>query len=174
MSLSDLLKATGAADALKTGGVALIILCTLAQIAPIKLNPWTWIWKMIVAFFFFFDRKIGEGLNGEVITKLGVISGRLDDMGHRLDALEVYNKAQDEKHAEEKALDARRRILRFGDEIRNKVRHSKEHFTNMFRDIKYYRTYCDTHPNFENGEVVNTIEIIEETHKKCVRENDFL
>lgn len=174
MSLSDLLKATGAADALKTGGVALIILCTLAQIAPIKLNPWTWIWKMIVAFFKWLGRKIGEGLNGEVITKLGVISGRLDDMGHRLDALEVYNKAQDEKHAEEKALDARRRILRFGDEIRNKVRHSKEHFTNMFRDIKYYRTYCDTHPNFENGEVVNTIEIIEETHKKCVRENDFL
>lgn len=174
MSLSDLLKATGAADALKTGGVALIILCTLAQIAPIKLNPWTWIWKMIVAFFKWLGRKIGEGLNGEVITKLGAISGRLDDMGHRLDALEVYNKAQDEKHAEEKALDARRRILRFGDEIRNKVRHSKEHFTNMFRDIKYYRTYCDTHPNFENGEVVNTIEIIEETHKKCVRENDFL
>lgn len=174
MSLSDLLKATGAADALKTGGVALIILCTLAQIAPIKLNPWTWIGKLIATFFRWLAGRIGEAINGKVIDKLGNIDGRLSEMENRLNALEGYNHAQDEKHAEEKALDARRRILRFGDEIRNKVRHSKEHFTNMFRDIKYYRTYCDTHPNFENGEVVNTIEIIEETHKKCVRENDFL
>lgn len=174
MSISDILKTAGAADALKTGGLTLIVLFTLLQISPIKINPWSKIGKMIAAFFKWLAGRIGKGLNGEVIIELGNIGGRLSDMENRLDALENYNRTQDEKHAEEKALDARRRILRFGDEIRNKVRHSKEHFTNMFRDIKYYRTYCDAHPNFENGEVVNTIEIIEETHKKCVRENDFL
>ena len=174
MSLSDLLKTIGAANALKTGGLTLIIFFTLVQLAPIKLNPWSWIWKMIVAFFKWLGRKIGEGLNGEVITKLGVIGGRLDDMGHRLDALEVYNKAQDKKHDEENALAARRRILRFGDEVRSKVRHSEEHFNNVFEDIKGYNTYCDSHKDFENEKVKSTIEIIKETYKKCQRENDFL
>lgn len=167
MSLSDLLKATGAADALKTGGVALVILCTLAQIAPIKLNPWTWLWGLVKKIGGTIAKHVGRGINAEVMTELGSISKRLK-------ALEDNDQQQDKDRAEDKALDARRRILQFADEIRRKVRHSEEHFNNVFEDIRYYKKYCGDHKDFENDKARISMEIIEETYKKCQRENDFL
>lgn len=169
-----MLKLISSMDAVKKGGVLLLVACTLLQIAPIRINPWSWIGKLISAFFKWLGDKIGKGLNGEVIEKLGGIGKKLVEMENRLDALEVYNQMQDEKHAEEKALDARRRILRFGDEVRSKVRHSEEHFNNVFEDIKYYKSYCAEHTDFENDKAQTTIKIIKETYEKCNHENDFL
>lgn len=167
MSLSDLLKATGATDALKTGGVALIILCTLAQIAPIKLNPWTWLWGLVKKIGGTIAKHVGRGINAEVMTKLGGIE-------ERLDVLEKNDQQQDSIRAEDKALDARRRIIQFGDEIKRKVRHSEERFNSILEDTKFYKDYCKAHPEFENDKAKFSTEIIEETYKKCFRENDFL
>lgn len=167
MSLSDLIKATGAADALKTGGLTLVILCTLAQIAPIKLNPWTWLWGLLKKLGNRIAKSIGSALNAEVMTKLGGIE-------ERLDVLEKNDQQQDSIRAEDKALDARRRIIQFGDEIRSKVRHSEERFNNILEDARFYKKYCKDHPEFENDKAKISIEIIEETYKKCLHENDFL
>ena len=174
MNVAQFLESTGTGEAVGKCGIALAVLFTLLQIAPIKINPWSWIGKTIGSFFGWLGRKIGKGLNGEVVSKLGDINTRLDDMESRLGDLEEHNRAQDANDAEEKALDARRRILRFGDEIRNSVRHSKEHFDNIFDDIKYYKKYCKEHESFENDRVHISIKIIEETYEKCIRENDFL
>ena len=40
------------------GGIAFVVL-TLVQIAPVKLNPWTWL-----------ARAIGRAINGDVLRKL--------------------------------------------------------------------------------------------------------
>ena len=174
MDLSKLLEATGLSDALAKSGILFVIVCTLLQIAPIKINPWSWIGKLIGTFFHWLGSRIGKALNGEVMAKLGAMDSRLDDMETRLGDLEEHNRTQDASNAEEKALDARRRILSFGDEIRSGVRHSKERFDNIFEDIKYYKDYCDNHRSFENDRVHISIDIIESTYKKCTLENDFL
>ena len=149
-----------------SGGVTLIIL-TLLQIAPVKINPWSWLAKRLGGFFGWLAKRIGKAINGEVISELGEIKRKLAD-------LEERDRSQDLARSEDKALDARRRILQFADEIRRKVRHSEEHFNNVFEDIKYYKTYCREHADFENDKARISIKIIEDTYEKCSRENDFL
>lgn len=167
MSVSEFMASIEAGQVLGKCGIALVILFTLLQIAPIKVNPWSWLGKLVGRFFGWLGKRIGKTINGEVISELGEIKNRLSE-------LEKHDERQDAERAEDKALDARRRILQFADEIRRKVRHSEEHFNNVFEDIKYYKTYCDDHKSFENDRARISIKIIEETYERCTRENDFL
>lgn len=149
-------------ELLAVGG-GLLLVMTLVQIAPIKVNPWSFIGKLITKGF----TAIGKAFNAEVTKELAEVKGKLSE-------LEKHNSRQDREREEDKALDARRRILQFADEIRRKVRHSEEHFNNVFEDINYYKTYCREHADFENDRARVSIKIIEETYEKCSRENDFL
>ena len=153
MSVSEFMASIEAGQVLGKCGIALVILFTLLQIAPIKVNPWSWLGKLVGRFFGWLGKRIGKTINGEVISELGEIKNRLSE-------LEKHDERQDAERAEDKALDARRRILQFADEIRRKVRHSEEHFNNVFEDIKYYKTYCDDHKNFENDRARISIKII--------------
>ena len=54
-------------DIFLNGGGILLILMTLVQIAPIKINPWSAIAKLI-----------GRAINGEVLKKLDSVEKRLD------------------------------------------------------------------------------------------------
>ena len=131
------------------GGGALVVLMTIVQITPIKLNPWSWIGRMI-----------GRAINGEVLEKVDALSKDVKK-----------NKADDD---EQWASLSRTHILRFGDEILHGVAHSKEHFDQVLRDIKKYEMYCDTHPDYLNGVAHATIQQIKKTYQKCLDENDFL
>jgi hypothetical protein len=75
---------------------------------------------------------------------------------------------------ERSALEARRRILRFNDELLNHVMHSKEYFDEILSDIDIYERYCREHPNFPNNKTVMSIEHIKECYKKCEKEDSFL
>lgn len=125
-------------------------------IPPIKLKPWSWIAKWI-----------GKAINGNVISELNGIKGEIGE-------IKKQNKQQDDERMLDKALDARRRILQFADEIRRGVRHSYEHFTNVSEDITFYEKYCDDHPKFENDRAKVSIKIINDTYERCIKENDFL
>lgn len=46
-------------EILADGGISLLVLMTLVQIAPIKINPWSWL-----------ATAIGRAVNAEVIKKL--------------------------------------------------------------------------------------------------------
>lgn len=131
------------------GGGVLVILMTLIQITPIKLNPWSWIAK-----------AIGRAINGEVLEKVNKLSKEVQSMK--------------EEDAEEWASLSRMHILRFGDELLHGVSHSKEHFDQILNDITKYETYCDEHPAYKNNVARATIKQIKNTYQKCLDENDFL
>lgn len=131
------------------GGGILMVLMTLVQISPVKINPWSWI-----------GRVIGRAINGEVLEKVDNLS---NDVKH--------NKEDDD---EKWASLSRTHILRFGDEILHGVNHSKEHFDQIMRDISNYEQYCDTHPNYLNGVAHATIQQIKKAYQKCLDENNFL
>lgn len=131
------------------GGGALLILMTLIQITPIKLNPWSWI-----------GRIIGRLINGEVLEKVDALS---EDVKR--------NKNDDD---EQWASLSRTHILRFGDELLHNVKHSKEHFDQVLLDIKKYEEYCDSHPNYLNNVAHATIQRIKKTYQECLEKNDFL
>ena len=131
------------------GGGAILVLMTLIQITPIKLNPWSWI-----------GRCIGRAINGEVLEKMEALSQDVKK-----------NKSDDD---EQWASLSRSHILRFGDELLHGVAHSKEHFDQILLDISKYEQYCDAHPEYLNNIAHATIEQIKKTYQKCLEENTFL
>ena len=131
------------------GGGALLIIMTLVQITPIKLNPWTWL-----------GRCIGRMINGEIITKVDNLSAELAD-----------HKA---KSAERDATQCRARILRFGDEILHGIPHSKEHYEQILIDIDSYEEYCDDHQEYKNNVAVATITHVKKMYQKHLEEDSFL
>ena len=167
MSITSFLNTIGAGEMVGKCGFALVIAFTILQIMPIKINPWSWIGRMIGRFFSWLGKSIGKAINGDVITELKEIKVRVID-------LERHDERQDSDRAMDKALDARRRILRFADEVRRKEKHSKEHFDNIFEDIKCYKQYCKERPDFTNDRAKISIKIIEETYELCNHENSFL
>lgn len=122
---------------------------TLLQIAPIKIDPWSWL-----------ARKIGRAINGEVLDKVDQLEKRVDNLKGFMD--------------ERAAKDARTRVLRFGDECLHGDKHSKEHYDQILRDITEYETYCDEHPGFQNNMAVLTIGSIKSNYQRRLADHDFL
>jgi hypothetical protein len=133
---------------LYSGGIIFVIL-TLIQIAPIKINPWSWI-----------GRAIGRAINGEVIATVAALRE------------DVKNNKNDDD--ERWASLSRSHILSFGDEILHGVAHSKERFDQILLDISKYEKYCDAHPEYLNNIAHETIKQIKKTYQKCLEENTFL
>ena len=101
-----------------------------------------------------------DAINGEVIAKV-------DQLERDLEAMKA---AQEERDA----ISCRSRILHFGDETIHGVRHTKEHFEQILRDITSYEQYCEEHPHFENNTTVLTSQRIKDIYEECLKTADFL
>lgn len=130
-----------------TGG--LVVLLTLVQVSPIKLNPWSYI-----------ARGIGSAINKDVIEKV-------EEMNKKVISLE---KKMDERNA----TLCRTHILRFGDEIMHDQLHSYEHYQQILIDIDTYEKYCENHPEYKNNVAGQTIKHIKKMYQKHLDENSFL
>lgn len=102
-----------------------------------------------------------------------------------IDALDKRNSMQDDnlkqtinslinKIDRNHVIEARIRILRANDEIRQGVHHSYEYFRQLHQDITEYEKYCVEHPEFKNNEAVNSIEYINRIYQECLDSNSFL
>lgn len=131
------------------GGGALLVLLTLIQVAPVKVNPWSAIAK-----------AVGRAINSEVLDKVGKLEKELQSVQSSM--------------LEEKAVNCRARILRFGDECLHGERHTKDHFDQTLRDIAFYERYCGDHKDFENNVTGLTSDRIKEIYRHCLDNNDFL
>lgn len=142
----------------KIARVIVIVLTgmTLIQIAPIKIDPWTAL-----------ARAIGRALNHD-------ISVSVDKVNSKVDSLSVSVSSLKSEMQEKAAIDARARILVFGDECRRGVRHSKDCFDSIFADITTYEQFCTEHPNFKNNMTVVTVQYINKIFQHCLETNDFL
>ena len=128
--------------------IVLALISGLVEISPIKFNPWSAIKNFFTA-------------NTKILAAL-------ENLDARVKNLEINN-------AEEKAVNARIRILRFGDEILHHINHTKEHYEQTMMDIDLYETYCDEHPDFKNQITIMNIQIIKEQYAKCLRgDSEFL
>lgn len=141
-----------------TGGIAILaaILASIFEVSKIEINPWSSLFGYI-----------GRAINKDVIDKVDALEKQVIKIQEDADAREA-------KADERDANAARARILRFGDECLHDVKHSKEHFDEIMRDIKDYETYCDTHPHFENNTAVHTIDLINEIYHDRMRDHSFL
>lgn len=163
MTVADIFKAIGGdlscllQDYGLIGAIILFGGMTVVQVIPsIEFNPWSSLAK-----------AIGKAINTEVIEKVSSLEKTVAEVK----AEQLKAKAAEE---ERNAKGARTRILRFGDEVRNQERHTKEHFDDVLRDITGYEDYCNSHPHFQNSQAVLTIEHIRSVYRERLSKNDFL
>lgn len=131
------------------GGGGFIVLLTLLQIAPIKINPWSSI-----------ARAIGRAINADVIEELRETRSRLD----------AHIKADEEYNA-----DARRtRILRFNNELIRDIPHTREDFIDVLADIDFYEEFCRKHPDYMNNRAAHAIANIGRVYDERLHKHDFL
>lgn len=141
--------------------ILIIALLSLIQITPLKINPWSWLGK-----------QIGRAINKEVLEKQEEF--QVESQGYRK-RNDLQIKSIECKLDKQAAEGARNRILRFGDEVKNKqLRHSEEYYNQILADITDYGNYCKEHPNFQNERTVVTTKIIKEAYEEHVKNNDFL
>jgi hypothetical protein len=136
-------------DIVKWVASGLVALSVFIEITPIKLNPWSWVAK-----------KIGRAINEEVIEKVDHLENELEEI-----------KRSDEVN---RAKQNRTVILRFGDELRIGIKHSKESFDNILGTISDYDLYCANHPEFKNRITEINEKYISDIYDKCLRDNTFL
>lgn len=144
------------AEILLAGGGGLLVLLTLIQITPIKINPWSAIAK-----------AIGRAINGEVIGMLSEVKSKQESTSDRLNE---HIRLDDERNADEH----RARILRFNNELIRDIPHTKEEFIDILADIDSYEQYCTKHPEYKNNRAVHAIANIGRVYDERLQKHDFL
>lgn len=136
-------------ELLTGGGGLLLIALTLVQLAPIKINPWSWIAK-----------TVGRAINAEVTAELAAIKTKLDQ-----------HVTMDDRRT---ADGHRARILHFNNELLRDIDHTKEEFIEVLTEIDAYERYCQEHPDYPNNRAVLAIENIRSNYKERLQKHDFL
>lgn len=131
------------------GGGVLVVLLTLVQIAPVKVNPWSAIAK-----------AVGRAVNADVAKELCEIKKKLDD-----------HVTMDDRRT---ADGHRTRILHFNNELLRSIDHTEEEFNEVLAEIDAYEEYCEEHPEYPNNRAVLAIENIQSNYKERLQKHDFL
>ena len=143
-------------DILWGGGGIVLVLLTLIQIAPIRINPWTAIGK-----------AIGRALNSDVLKDLDEVK---KSQKSTQDRLESHIKTDDERDADRH----RARILQFNNELLRNIPHTREDFIEVLSEIDCYEHYCKTHPDYKNNRAVHAIGNIGRVYDERMKKHDFL
>lgn len=126
-----------------------LILMSIIQIAPIKINPWTK-----------FAKWIGRIFTGDIADKVDNIEEKLD---------------QHIRESDERDLRQRREsILDFASAIAaDKRRYSKEQYEQMLHECDDYLMYCER-KKFKNAVAEESIGLIRDRYSERLAENSFL
>ena len=125
-----------------------VLLLTIIQIAPIKINPWD---KILVWF--------GNHMNADIVKRVDVIEEKLDE--HIRDS------------SEERIRKIRADILDFGNACMNGRPHTKEEFEFVISECDAYEKHIEK-MQIRNGVATATIKEVRRLYEKHLRENTFL
>ena len=136
---------------------------TLIEVCPIKINPWSWIFKMLKILW----RSFCRSLNSDVLDKLSALE---KGQGATQAQLEKHIAMDDEREADK----VRASILHFNNELPREIPHTKEEFVEILAKIDWYNDFCDTHKDYRNCRAVHAIANIERVYDERLQKHDFL
>lgn len=136
---------------------------TLVQISPIKINPWSWLWKMLKNIWAGFCRS----LNAPVLAAVETVKKDLLDTKK---ALDTHIAMDDEREADK----VRASILHFNNELMREIPHTEEEFVEILSKIDWYNEYCREHKNYKNSRAVHAIANILRVYDERLAKHDFL
>ena len=136
-------------EMLMGGSGLLVLLLSIIQIAPIKLNPWSAI-----------ARAIGNAINADLLKKLSKTESMLQEH------MEMDDKRNADMH--------RWRILGFNNELLQDVPHTREDFIDILAEIDEYADFCKNHPDYKNNRATHAIGNIGRVYDDRLKKHDFL
>ena len=136
---------------------------TLIEIAPVKINPWRWLWKMLKWLW----RSFCRSMNAEVLAELETVKAAAQGTKSKL---EEHIKMDDEREADK----VRSSILHFNNELLRNINHTKEEFVEILAKIDWYNDFCETHKEYRNSRAVHAIANIERVYDVRLVKKDFL
>ena len=142
---------------------ALVIVLSMIQITPIKINPWTWLFK-----------TLGKVINSELCEKVDLVSRQQMENRNLLDKHISDDETWKEAYEAQKMDELRITILHFNNELLRKQKHTKEEFVEILTAIDRYKKYCKTHEDYPNSRAVHAIANIERVYDERLINNDFL
>lgn len=143
-------------DILLNGGGLLLLLMTIIQITPIKLNPWSAVAKWL-----------GKAINADVLSKLKDVE---EEQKETRQVLDEHIRLDDERNADSH----RQRILAFNNELLRDIPHTQEDFIEVLAEIDYYEDYCKKHPDYKNNRAAHAIAHIGRVYDERLQKHDFL
>ena len=136
-------------EIISDGSRLLLIALTIIQIAPVKINPWSSL-----------ARLIRNAIYGDVSKRLDAIAAKLDSH------IDMDDRRTADGH--------RARVLHFNNELLRGIEHTKEEFIEALAEIDVYEHYCAAHPEYPNNRAVLAIENIRSNYKEQQKKHDFL
>lgn len=149
-------------EELLMGGAVGAGLLTLVQLSPVKINPWSWVGKLLRRLWTGFCRS----LNAEVLTELATLRTGQQETRQ---TLEEHIALSDKREADS----YRASILHFNVELIERRPHTREDFIEILSDIDHYERYCESHPNYENNRAVCAIANIKRVYALRMEKGDF-
>lgn len=132
-----------------------VVLSTVIEITPIKINPWDAILKWI-----------GDRLNKSTYAKIEEVEEKLNkhiEESNERDAAEHDNQLKQK----------RKDITCFCNSCMRGKRHTQEQFDLMMSECDEYETYVREN-HITNGVINSAISEIRRLYKKCLENNGFL
>ena len=143
-------------EILMGGGGVVLLLLSLVEISPIKINPWSSLVK-----------RLGRAINADVIKSLDEVKKTQSETRQRLETHISTDEAREVDHC-------RARILRFNNELLRDIPHTREEFIEILKDIDDYERYCRDHKDYANGRAVHAIANIGRVYDERLAKHDFL
>lgn len=97
------------------------------------------------------------GMIGKVLNK------NLDEKISKIEDLLTQHIEEEEFY---KVTSARKRILRFSDDLMQGIEHTEEYFEDILSDIDFYEKYCNSHPDYANNKAVLSIASIKDYYSR--------
>lgn len=107
------------------------------------------------------------GIVPTIINNRKKTQASIDELRETLDA-----HIRDEE--EDKARQARLRIIRFNDELCAGLAHSESYFEDILDDVDTYEAYCSAHPDFKNGRGKAAMDHVKAVYVKLKNGGKFL
>lgn len=112
-----------------------------------------------------------------LVALVGLIPTIINNRKKTQASIETLQKTLDahiKEDEDDKARQARLRIIRFNDELCENRLHSESYFEDILDDIDMYEAYCDKHPDFKNGRGKAAMQHVKATYAKVKNKGGFL
>lgn len=147
---------------LENKGFYAVLTLTILQIAPIKIDPWSFIFKWV-----------GKKVNGDLSEKIDKIEKAQEAMEKKLDGLQEDINDVKNDTAMKTANDLRWSILDFFNSSRYSRSHSKEEWDHVLDQMRKYESHVEKY-NIDNGVLEEASRWLRTEYQKHINANDFL